>query len=74
MVSSNITPINVSTSVWYKQMLQIIFPKQCNGLRDHQQLTYVLLNTFYSLSKIPPHPSLFLTGNDKLDGKSTKIK
>ena len=74
MVSSNIIPTNVSASVWYKQMLQIIFPKQYNGLREHQQLTSVLLNRFYSLSKIHPHPSLFLTDNIKLDGISTKMK
>ena len=53
---------------------KVIFPKQCNGLRDHQQLTSVSLNKFYSLSKIHPHSSLFLTDNFKLDGISTKIK
>ena len=32
MVSSNIIPISVSVSGWYKQMFKIIFSSQCNGL------------------------------------------
>ena len=32
MVSSNIIPVNVTVFGWYKQAIQIIFPKQCNGI------------------------------------------
>ena len=42
-------------------------------LRDPQQITFIMLNRFWSLSK-KPFTSLFLTGNIKLDGMPTKIK
>ena len=42
-------------------------------LRDPQQINFIMLKRFWSLSKKPFTP-LFLTNNIKLDGISTKIK
>ena len=42
-------------------------------LRNPQQITFVMLNRFWSLSK-KPLISLFLMDNIKLDGMPTKIK
>ena len=46
---------------------------------DCQQITFVKLNGLcplnkYSLSPIPAAPSLFLTGNIKMDRMPTKVK
>ena len=47
-------------------------------LRDPQQITFIMLNRFWALSKkpnIPPSPHMvFLMHNIKLDGMPTKIK
>ena len=43
------------------------------SLRDPQQITFIILIRFWSLSK-KPFISLFLTDNIKLEGILTKIK
>ena len=47
--------------------------KSSQPLSDPRQITFVMLNRFWSLSKSPLTP-LFLTDNIKLDGLPTKIK
>ena len=47
--------------------------KTARGLRDHQQITFVMLNRF-CLSSQTPHSPLFLMNIIKLDGIPTKIK
>ena len=45
------------------------------SLRDCQQITFIMLNRFSPLRKLPPTPTpLFLTNKTKLDGISRKIK
>ena len=47
--------------------------KTARGLRDHQQITFVMLNRFCLLSQTP-HSPLLLMNIIKLDGIPTKIK
>ena len=42
-------------------------------LRDPQQITFIMVNRFWPLSK-KPFTHLFVTDNIKLDGMPTKIK
>ena len=45
------------------------------SVRDSQQITFVILNRFCPLSKLPPTPTpLFLKNKTKLDGIPSKIK
>ena len=43
-------------------------------LRDCRQVTFIILNRFFPLSKNHPIPLLFLTENIKMDRIPTKIK
>ena len=48
--------------------------KRSQSLRDSQQITFIMVNIFWSLRKnLSPPPPLFLTDNIKLDGMSIKI-
>ena len=44
------------------------------SLRDCQQITFVMLNRFCSLRKLPPPPLPLLMNKTKLDGIPSKIK
>ena len=47
--------------------------ERSQSLRDHQQVGFIMLNKFWSLTK-KPFTLLFLTDNIKLDGMPARIK